>query len=113
MMTGTLPTLSANFPLKGLDIIAVNVNSEIIRPLYSAPPNRSRNVDSSGRTILKLAKNNRELTHSNQNCDVYMFSTFNLAPRYPAQFFYYSLFCQGKEKMVESSRSSLRLVTLV
>ncbi len=35
---GTRPTLSVNFPLKGLEIPAVKVNNAIINPLYSAPP---------------------------------------------------------------------------
>ena len=37
-ITGTLPIVSVSFPLKGLEIAAVNVNKAIIKPLYSEPP---------------------------------------------------------------------------
>ncbi len=66
-ITGTRPYLSASLPLKGLDIIAVNVKSEMISPLYSAPPRLVRYEGSSGTIMLKLAKNSNELKQSNQN----------------------------------------------
>lgn len=37
-ITGLRPTLSAIFPLNGRDTMAVTVNSEMISPLYCAPP---------------------------------------------------------------------------
>lgn len=37
-ITGTRPIVSVSFPLKGLEIAAVNVNNAMIKPLYSAPP---------------------------------------------------------------------------
>lgn len=38
IMTGLLPTKSASFPLKGLLTAAVKAKSDMIKPLYSAPP---------------------------------------------------------------------------
>jgi hypothetical protein len=56
-------------PLNGRDNIAVSVNKEIIKPLQSAPPRLLRKSGNSGMSMLKLAKNNTELMHKNQNCD--------------------------------------------
>jgi hypothetical protein len=69
--------VSASFPLNGRDSIAVSVNSEMISPLYCAPPSAVRYAGNSGMSMLKLAKNNKALTHSNQNCDVYGFLSAN------------------------------------
>jgi len=66
-----------------------------MRPLYSAPPSFSRKADNSGSTMLKLAKNNRELTQSNQNCGVYMFWTFNPFVLI-GELYTYSLGCLGE-----------------
>lgn len=67
MMTGFLPMRSASLPLKGREIMAVSVKSEMINPLYSAPPSEVRKNGSSGMIMLKLAKNRRELAHKSQN----------------------------------------------
>jgi len=67
MITGTRPILSASFPLKGRDSIAVTVNSEMISPLYSAPPRLVRYSGNSGISMLKLAKKSSELIQSIQN----------------------------------------------
>jgi len=69
-ITGILPTLSAIFPLKGREIMAVIVNNEIISPLYSAPPKPVRYAGNFGMIMLKLAKNNSELKHRSQNWEV-------------------------------------------
>lgn len=42
IITGILPILSANFPLKGLESPAERVKREIINPLYSSPPKEVR-----------------------------------------------------------------------
>lgn len=68
IMTGTLPMVSDNFPLKGRDTIAVTANREMIKPLNSAPPNALRYPGNSGTIILKLAKNKSELRHTSQKC---------------------------------------------
>jgi hypothetical protein len=67
IITGTLPTLSAIFPLKGRDTMAVTVNKEMINPLYSGPPKLVKYAGSSGMSMLKLAKNKSELAQSTQN----------------------------------------------
>ena len=64
---GTLPIVSASFPLNGREISAVNVNKEMISPLYSSPPNEVKYPDNSGIIMLKLEKNNRELKQTSQN----------------------------------------------
>ncbi len=69
-ITGILPTLSAIFPLKGLEIMAVIVNNEMINPLYSAPPRLVRYAGNFGMIILKLAKKSTELKHKSQNWEV-------------------------------------------
>lgn len=63
IITGFLPILSASFPLNGREIIAVTVNREMIKPLYSPPPSDVRYEGNSGTIMLKLPKNNRELVH--------------------------------------------------
>lgn len=67
MMTGFLPMRSASLPLKGRDIMAVNVKREMIRPLYSAPPKEVRKNGSSGIIMLKLPKKSNELEQRSQN----------------------------------------------
>ena len=67
MITGLRPILSASFPLKGRDTSAVTVKSDMINPLYSAPPKEDRNCGNSGIIILKLAKKSNELEQRSQN----------------------------------------------
>jgi hypothetical protein len=63
-MIGTRPIVSVNFPLKGLEIPAVNVNKAMISPLYSAPPSVVRYAGKSGISMLKLAEKSNELKQS-------------------------------------------------
>jgi hypothetical protein len=67
IITGTLPTVSASFPLKGREHIAVMVNKDIIYPLYCAPPKLVRYPGRSGISMLKLAKKSSELMQRSQN----------------------------------------------
>jgi hypothetical protein len=73
MIIGILPILSASFPLKGRDNMAVTVNNPMINPLYSAPPKEVRYAGIEGITMLKLPKKRSELMQSNQNWLVYIF----------------------------------------
>jgi hypothetical protein len=67
IITGFLPSMSVSFPLNGREAMAVMVNNEMIKPLYSAPPSLVQNSGSSGMSILKLAKKRMVLTHKSQN----------------------------------------------
>ncbi len=77
IITGTRPILSASLPLNGREIIAVTVNSEMINPLYSAPPSDVRYEGSSGTIMLKLPKKSSELRQTSQNCFEYVFEEAN------------------------------------
>ena len=66
-ITGTLPKVSVNRPLNGLEIPAVHVKNATIKPLYSAPPILLRYSGSSGISILKLAEKSNELKQTNPN----------------------------------------------
>jgi len=68
---GFRPISSASFPEKGLEIAADKVKSEMIRPLYSAPPKWLKKSGNSGMIILKLPMKNMELRHKSQNCKLY------------------------------------------
>ncbi len=67
IITGTRPTVSANFPLNGREAMAVRVNNEIMKPLYCPPPMLVRYAGRSGMSMLKLAKKSNELMQRSQN----------------------------------------------
>lgn len=67
IITGTLPTVSVNLPLKGLEIPAIKVKRAMIHPLYSAPPMAVKYAGNSGIIILKLAEKSKLLKHSRAN----------------------------------------------
>src|SRR5690606_3648139 len=73
IITGTRPSLSAIFPLKGLEKSAVRAKREMISPLYSSPPRDVRYAGNSGMIMLKLAKKKNELAQISQNCREYTF----------------------------------------
>ena len=70
IITGMRPMVSTRRPLKGREISAISVNSEMLRPRYCSPPSAVRKVGSSGIIMLKLLINMTELRHINTNCRV-------------------------------------------